>query len=144
MKLFLKITLGVIVALVILGLGSCALTLFVANEAVEEVDKSIKEGEKETKNLDKELKGMLDKAKPEVKKDEWEYKVTYTLKNTTGKKIDYIEVEYDMIDKDGVKLGGSFTNITDIEPNEEFEIELDLYEDGTETYEISKITSSAW
>jgi hypothetical protein len=42
-----KVILGVILGIVVLGFGGCALTLFTAGKAVDSVDKAIKQETKE-------------------------------------------------------------------------------------------------
>jgi hypothetical protein len=144
MKKVFKIILGVVIAGVILAFGGCALTLFTAGKAVESVDKAIKQEEKKTEDKDALLQAMLDKApKPVETKDEFSYTVEYTLTNDTKETFDYIEVQYDVFDQNGVKLGNSFTNISDVTAGQVFKIKLDLYQEGAASYKITSISSSA-
>ena len=53
---------------------------------------------------------------------------TGILENTTDKTIDYIEIEYKFI-KDGVTVDSSFTNETNIAPNEKVKVEIWTYEE---------------
>ena len=144
MKKGLKIFIWIIVILSILGIGGCVATLFVANEAVKVVDESIQEVEQEQNEQDAILQAMFDKATITENKNDFSNQVHYEVTNDTEHTFDYIEVEYSMYDANGTKLGGSFTNITDIAPNQKFQVTLDLYEQGTESYTIDKISSSAW
>jgi hypothetical protein len=145
MKKFLKIVLGLVVAGVILAIGGVVVTLFAANEVVESVDTAIKEEEKKTDDKDALLQAMLDKAPAPVEtKDDYSYTVEYTLVNDTGVDFDYIEVQYDVFDANNVKLGNSFTNISDVTNGQTFKVKLDLYQEGAASYKITSISSSAF
>jgi hypothetical protein len=144
MKTIFKVIIGVIIAAFILGIGGCALGLYATNEAVKTVDKVVKDEQKKTDNKDTLLQEMLDKApKPVVKKDEFNYTVTYTLKNDTKEDFDYIQLNYDVFDKDNVKLSNDFVNITDVKAGQTFKLKLDLYQEGADHYKITSITSDA-
>lgn len=144
MKKGLKIFIWVVVILSILGIGGCVATLFVANEAVKVVDESIQEVEQKQKDEDALVQAMFDKAVVTENKTDYSFEVVYEVTNDSDTKFDYIEVEYSMYDANGTKLGGSFTNITDIEPGQKFQVKLDLYKEGTVTYKIDNVSSSAW
>jgi hypothetical protein len=145
MKKFLKIVLGLVIAGVILAIGGVVVTLFAANEVVESVDTAIKEEEKKTDDMDALLQAMLDKAPAPVEtKDDYSYTVEYTLTNDTGRDFSYIEVQYDVFDANGVKLGNSFTNISNVTNGQVFKIKLDLYQEGAASYKITSISSSAF
>lgn len=144
MKKGLKIFLWVIVILGILGIGGCVATIFVANEAVKVVDESIQEVEQKQNEEDALLQAMFDKAVVTENKNDYSFEVVYEVTNDSDITFDYIEVEYSMYDANGTKLGGSFTNITDIAPNQKFQVKLDLYKEGTVSYKIDKVSSSAW
>jgi hypothetical protein len=140
-----KIILGIVIAGAVLVFGGCALTLFTANEVVEEVDKVVQEEVQKTEDKNAMLEKMLEEAgEPVVTRDEWTYTVEYTLTNNTGVDFDYIEVQYDVFDAEGVKLGNNFTNITDVTDGQKFKVTLDLYQEGAETYEITSISSSVF
>jgi len=144
MKKVLKIFLWIFVIIVILVVGGCAASLFVANEAVKVVDESITEAQEEQETHDAILKEMFDQAVITENKGDWSHEVIYTVTNSSDITFDYIEIEYSMLDKDGVKLGSGFDNITDIAPGQAFKVTIDLYLDGAETYVIDEISSSAW
>lgn len=122
-KLFkgILVVFGVTGLLVVLGMVA---TLFLANEAIEAVDESIQvmeqESQEETIALDELVQAI-----------EWEFSVdgvgdvvaTGILENTTNEAIDYIEIAYEFV-KDGVTIEESFTNATEIEPNEKVQIEI--------------------
>jgi hypothetical protein len=144
MKTVFKIIIGVVIAGLLLVAGGIALTVFTAGKAVESVDKTIKHEQKKTEDKDALLQAMLDKApKPVETKDEFNYTVEYTLTNDTKETFDYIEVQYDVFDQNGVKLGNSFTNISDVTAGQVFKIKLDLYQEGAASYKITSISSSA-
>jgi hypothetical protein len=145
MKKVFKIVLGLVIAGVILAIGGVVVTLFAANEVVESVDEVIKEEEKKTDDKNALLQAMFDKAPAPVEtKDDFSYTVEYTITNDTGVDFDYIEVEYDVFDANNVKLGNSFTNISDVTNGQTFKIKLDLYQEGASSYKITSISSSAF
>jgi hypothetical protein len=137
-----KIILGVLLGFVVLGFGGCALTLFIGGSAVNEIDKSIKKEEKKVANKDDLLQEILDKSKPVETKDEFSYTVEYTLVNDTKEAFDYIQLEADVFDKNGVKLGNNMTNITEVKPGQTFKLTLDLYQEGATSYKITKISAT--
>lgn len=112
---------GVAGLVVVLGMVA---TLFMANEVVETVDESIQVMEQESQ----EETIVIDEL---VQAIQWEFSVdgvgdvvaTGILENTTNEAIDYIEIAYEFV-KDGVTIEESFTNATEIEPNEKVQIEI--------------------
>lgn len=124
MKKLLKgilVVFGVAGLVVVLGMVA---TLFMANEAIEAVDESIQVMEQESQ----EETIVIDEL---VQAIQWEFSVdevgdvvaTGILENTTNQKIDYVEIAYEFV-KDGVTIEESFTNATEIEPNEKVQIEI--------------------
>lgn len=103
--------------------------------------------EKEMKEADdpnKLLNEMLEKAPaPVVKKDEYQNIVEYTLTNNTGYDFEYIEVQYDVFDKNNVKIANDYANISDVTNGQTFKVVIDMYQDGADHYEITKITANA-
>jgi hypothetical protein len=143
MKTIFKIIIGVIIALIILAIGGCVLTYYVADSAVESIDKSIKKDEQKQANKDELLKGMLAKAKVEEHKDEYSFTVDYTMVNDSKESFDYIQLNADVFDSKGTKLDNTMSNITNVQPGQTFKITLDLYEEGATTYKVTSISSTA-
>lgn len=122
-KLFkgILVVFGVAGLVVVLGMVA---TLFMANEAIEAVDESIQVMEQESQ----EETIVIDELVQDI---QWEFSVdgvgdvvaTGILENTTNEAIDYIEIAYEFV-KDGVTIEESFTNATEIEPNEKVQIEI--------------------
>jgi hypothetical protein len=137
-----KVILGVILGIVVLGFGGCALTLFTAGKAVDSVDKAIKEETKKSDDKDALLKVIFDKAKPVEKKDDFSYTVELTVTNDTKENFDYIEVQYDIFDANGVKLGNNFSNISNVTAGQTFKITLDLFQEEAASYKITSVSSS--
>lgn len=144
MKKVFKIVAGIVIAVGVLAIGGCVLTIFTAKEAVEEIDKSIKKEEKKVANKDELLQAMLDKAQPVETKDEFSYSVEYTLINDTEETFDYIQLNADVFDSAGTKLGNNMTNITEVQPGQTFKLKLDLYQEGAASYKLTKISSTAF
>ena len=53
-----------------------------------------------------------------VEESEYELDVVGVLKNNTGKKVRYIEINVPVYDADGNKVGECMTNVTDLGPDE--------------------------
>jgi hypothetical protein len=141
MKKFIKVTLIIIGILSILGIGGCVASMFLVGTAVNE---TVKEVDKQDKAEKKALADMLKNApKPVVKKDEYNYTVTYTFKNNSNIKFDYIELDLNVYDKNGTKLDTNMTNITDVKPGQTFKMSVDLYQDGADHFDINTLTNSA-
>ncbi len=140
MKKFFKIIVGIAAVLIILGVGGCAIMTYIVGSSI---DDTVTEMNEETESADEQLQAMLEKATFTDKKDEFSWVVEVLMENNTERDFDYIEIEYAMFDAEGVKIGSSFTNITDIKAGESFRMELDLYEEGVASYEVTKISSSA-
>ncbi|MGG1676679.1 hypothetical protein ACIFOT_13145 [Neobacillus sp. NRS-1170] len=71
---------------------------------------------------------MVDDAKVEVTKTDSTYKKTYTMKNTSGKKISSFSLYYDVFDKNGAKIAKSLVQLYN-EPiafNETFTMTIDV------------------
>lgn len=121
-----------------------ACTAYTANQAAKSIDHSIKQEQKKTNDKDKLLSEMLSKAPaPTVVHDQYSYTVEYTLTNNTNETFDYIQLNADVFDKNGTKLGNDMSNITNVKPGQTFKIKLDLYQEGAASYKITGISSQA-
>lgn len=141
-------------ALAVLGFGGCVATVLTVgtavDSAVEEVDTAMKEVDTAIKEIEvtsSKEKEALDKIfanapEPIVEKGAFNYDVTYTFTNDSELDFDYIQMDADVLDKDGIKLGTALANITDVKAGQTFKMKLHLYQDGAESYEILKFTSN--
>jgi hypothetical protein len=140
MKKAVKITLLVVGILAVLGFGGCVASMFLVGSAVNETVKEIdKKDNAEQKALDDMLKNA---PKPKVERNEYEYKVTYTFKNTSKINFDYIELQLNVFDKNGTKLDTNFTNITDVKSGQTFSMTVDLYQEGAEKFEVNSFSAN--
>jgi hypothetical protein len=139
------IGLGVIVGLCIVGVMFSDKPEPITEDAPKVEQPVAKEpAKKEADDPDVLLKEMLEKAPaPVVKHDEYQNIVEYTLTNDTGYDFEYIEVQYDVFDKNNVKLANDYANISDVKNGQSFKVIIDMYQDGADHYEITKITTDA-
>lgn len=138
-----KILIGVLLAGGLVALGLLGVILAGTASVVDEVDNAIQEEEARSQAVDEALQAMLDEApEPEITRNEWEYIVTYTM--TATQDFDYIQLEYDVFDAEGVKIANDFTNISDVKEGQTFKMTLNLYQDGAEDYDITKITNGVF
>lgn len=143
MKKFIKFIVGIIVAVLILVAIGIGVTAYTASKAVQSVDHSIKTMQAQTSDKDAELKAMLAKAKPVVTHTDMEYYVTYTLVNDTKDSFDYVQLNADVFDKNGVKLGNDMGNITNVKAGQTFQLKIQFIEQDAVSYKITGISSSA-
>lgn len=128
-KFFFKFVFGVFVGLGVLGLTGCVATMFLVGTTIEVVDETIQEVEQEGIELSNTYNDLVQAIEWTVVTDSWgDTTVTGILENTTDEVIDYIEIEYEFV-KDGITVDSSFTNETDIEPNEKVKIEIITFEE---------------
>jgi hypothetical protein len=143
MKKLFKFVLAIVIAVVVLvGIG-IGVTAYTASKVVKSVDHTVKTMQKQTTSKDQELQAMLAKAKPVETHTDMDYSVEYTLTNDTKDSFDYVQINADVFDKGGVKLGNDMTNITNVQPGQTFKLKLDLYQEGATSYKITNISSSA-
>ena len=129
MKRFFKFVFGVFAVLGVLGLTGCVATMFLVGTTIEVVDEAIQEVEQEGIELSNTYNDLVQAIEWTIVTDSWgDTTVTGILENTTDEVIDYIEIEYEFV-KDGITVDSSFTNETDIEPNEKVKIEIITFEE---------------
>lgn len=94
---------------------------------------------------DDELANMLKAAPaPTVSDDGFMKTVTYTLTNNTQDTFDYVEIDYDIFNKDGIKTNSDMTNITNVTPGQKFQLKLTLSSsDGESNWKVTGIYSDA-
>lgn len=146
MKKLFKIVLGIVGAIVVLGI--------IGAVAGGHSDSSSSTASKSTTTVsapaptvsspDDELKAMLKAAPaPKVTKDDVSMDVTYTLTNTTKDKFDYVELDIDFYNKAGVKIDSEMTNTQNVTPGQKFQLKVSTMESGASTYKVTGIYSDS-
>lgn len=94
----------------------------------------------ENKKVEKKEKFTLEgEAKGSV--DEFGFmKITGTIKNNTDKQASYVQVIFNIYDKDGNQIGTALDNINNLEAGKTWKFEAMSLEQGGETYKLSEIT----
>ena len=91
----------------------------VTTEKAETTEKESMENEEETTEESKEENASkYEITDLTVEESEYELDVVGVLKNNTGKKVSYIEINVPVYDADGNKVGECMTNVTDLGPDE--------------------------
>ena len=130
MKTFFRI-LGVI--LILMGAG-CSFVGCVAFQAVDEVATEMVEESNKQEEVVQEMFKNVEWVKTE---DVFSTTLSCTVTNTSDVEIDYLEIQYKLLDANGVVVEKSFTNETDIAPGEARLIEIMVLEDYTDfQYEV--------
>lgn len=138
-----KVVVGIVLAFLVIVVIGISLLAAGAHQAVKTVDQSVKQQQQQDQSKDQLLQAMLNKAPaPVVHKDEYSYSVEYTLTNNTKENFDYIQLNADVFDKNGVKLGNDMTNITDVKAGQVFKLKLDFYQQDSNSYRVTGISST--
>ena len=91
----------------------------VSTEKAETTEKESVENEEETtEEVSEETTSKYEITDLTVEESEYELDVVGVLKNNTGKKVSYIEINVPVYDADGNKVGECMTNVTDLGPDE--------------------------
>ncbi len=133
-----KVILGIVIGIVVI-IGGCA-AMFSAG--VSSVDNAIDEVQKETVKKDSQMQDLAKNISWEVNKGEFTTTIEGIFENTSDKKIDYIQFDYKLIDKDGTVVENSFTNETDVMPGEKRKVEIFCTTDNFDKYEITAKSSA--
>lgn len=128
----------------LLLMGGCTFVGCVATGvAIETVDQVATEIENENNAQQEAIDKMFENAEWEIVREEYLTKIVTTVENTSDVEIDYLEVNYKLYDEEGVVIEDSWTNATDILPNEKRKIEILVLEDEFVDWSYT-VTSSAW
>lgn len=65
-----------------------------------------------------------------------------TIKNSTDKKASYVQVEFNVYDKDGNQIGTALDNINNLEAGGTWKFKVMALVQGTKTYKLVEI--SGW
>ena len=121
------------IILILMGAG-CSFVGCVAFQAVDEVATEMVE---ESNNQEEVVQEMFKNVEWVKTEDMFSTTLSCTITNTSDFEIDYLEVEYKLLDANGVVIEKSFTNETDIAPGETRLIEIMVFEDYTDfQYEV--------
>lgn len=132
-----KVILGILIGIVVV-IGGCA-AIFTAG--VSSVDKAVNQVQEETVKKDSKVQDLAKDISWEVKKDAISTKIVGTFENKSNEKIDYLQFDYKLIDKEGTVIESSFTNETDIMPEEKRKVEIFCSKDNFDKYEITAKSS---
>lgn len=121
------------VILILMGAG-CSFVGCVAFQAVDEVATEMVEESNKQEEVVQEMFKNVEWVKTE---DVFSTTLSCTITNTSDVEIDYLEIQYKLLDANGVVVEKSFTNETDIAPGEARLIEIMVLEDYTDfQYEV--------
>ena len=127
----------------LLLMGGCAFIGCVATGvAIETVDQVATEIENENNAQKEAIDKMFEGVEWEIIREEYLTKIVTTVENTSDVEIDYLQVNYKLYDEAGVVIEDSWTNETDILPNEKRRIEILVLED--EFVDWSYTVTSIW
>lgn len=133
-----KVIVGVLIGIVVV-IGGCA-AMFTAG--VSSVDKAVNQVKEDTVKNDSKVQDLAKDMSWEVEKDQFTTKIVGTFENKSNEKIDYLQFDYKLIDKEGTVIESSFTNETDIMPKEKRKVEILCSKNDFDKYEITAKSSA--
>lgn len=133
-----KVIVGILIGIVVV-IGGCA-AMFTAG--VSSVDKAVNQVKEDTVKNDSKVQDLAKDMSWEVEKDEFTTKIVGTFENKSNEKIDYLQFDYKLIDKEGTVVESSFTNETDIMPKEKRKVEILCSKNNFDKYEITAKSSA--
>ena len=128
-----KVIVGILIGIVVV-IGGCA-AMFTAG--VSSVDKAVNQVKEDTVKNDSKVQDLAKDMSWEVEKDQFTTKIVGTFENKSNEKIDYLQFDYKLIDKEGTVIESSFTNETDIMPKEKRKVEILCSKNDFDKYEIT-------
>lgn len=133
-----KVIVGILIGIVVV-LGGCA-AMFTAG--VSSVDKALNQVKEDTVKNDSKVQDLAKDMSWDVEKDQFTNKIVGTFENKSNEKIDYLQFDYKLIDKEGTVIESSFTNETDIMPKEKRKVEILCSKNNFDKYEITAKSSA--
>lgn len=133
-----KVIVGILIGIVVV-IGGCA-AMFTAG--VSSVDKAVNQVKEDTVKNDNKVQDLAKDMSWEVEKDQFTTKIVGTFENKSNEKIDYLQFDYKLIDKEGTVIESSFTNETDIMPKEKRKVEILCSKNDFDKYEITAKSSA--
>lgn len=133
-----KVIVGILIGIVVV-IGGCA-AMFTAG--VSSVDKAVNQVKEDTVKNDSKVQDLAKDISWEVEKDQFTTKIVGTFENKSNEKIDYLQFDYKLIDKEGTVIESSFTNETDIMPKEKRKVEILCSKNDFDKYEITAKSSA--
>ncbi|KGJ49492.1 MAG: FxLYD domain-containing protein [Paraclostridium sp.] len=133
-----KVIVGILIGIVVV-IGGCA-AMFTAG--VSSVDKAVNQVKEDTVKNDSKVQDLAKDMSWEVEKDQFTTKIVGTFENKSNEKIDYLQFDYKLIDKEGTVIESSFTNETDIMPKEKRKVEILCSKNNFDKYEITAKSSA--
>lgn len=133
-----KVIVGILIGIVVV-IGGCA-AMFTAG--VSSVDKAVNQVKEDTVKNDSKVQDLAKDMSWEVEKDQFTTKIVGTFENKSNEKIDYLQFDYKLMDKEGTVIESSFTNETDIMPKEKRKVEILCSKNDFDKYEITAKSSA--
>lgn len=133
-----KVIVGILIGIVVV-IGGCA-AMFTAG--VSSVDKAVNQVKEDTVKNDSKVQDLAKDMSWKVEKDQFTTKIVGTFENKSNEKIDYLQFDYKLIDKEGTVIESSFTNETDIMPKEKRKVEILCSKNDFDKYEITAKSSA--
>ncbi|GIM31119.1 FxLYD domain-containing protein [Paraclostridium bifermentans] len=133
-----KVIVGILIGIVVV-IGGCA-AMFTAG--VSSVDKAVNQVKEDTVKNDSKVQDLAKDMSWEVEKDQFTTKIVGTFENKSNEKIDYLQFDYKLIDKEVTVIESSFTNETDIMPKEKRKVEILCSKNDFDKYEITAKSSA--
>lgn len=62
------------------------------------------------------------------------------LKNTTGREYGYVQIQFNLYDKEGIQVGSTLANINNLEPHGTWKFEAGILEENVTTFKVKDIT----
>lgn len=79
-------------------------------------------------------------AEPEMTEEYGYPKVSGTVKNISGKKLSYAQIEFNFYDADGAQIGSTFTNINNLDVDGVWKYEAQGFDKGAASMKMVEIT----
>ncbi|MCB1579903.1 MAG: hypothetical protein H6859_09815 [Rhodospirillales bacterium] len=62
------------------------------------------------------------------------------LKNTTDREYGYVQIQFNLYDKDGVQVGSTLANVNNLEPQSTWKFEAGIIEENVTMFKVKDIT----
>lgn len=98
----------------------------------------------QSQDKDSELQAMLQASPaPTFVKSDVDEELTYTLTNNTNDTFDYVELDVDFFNKEGVKIDDGMTNTTHVTPGQKFQLQVTTMDTNVASYKVVGIYSDS-
>lgn len=98
----------------------------------------------QSQDKDSKLQAMLQASPaPTFVKSDVDEELTYTLTNNTNDTFDYVELDVDFFNREGVKISNEMTNTTNVTPGQKFQLQVTTMDTDATTYKVTGIYSDS-